>query len=138
MASPGAIAKRRAEALARLEAAVARLAGEYGAELPPPVRAVAQQDLRQVMEVERICALIEGILGAADERVAAGTGGVDPAALDGTVAEVREYLASITDVGALGMLAATEGARERPRAGVLSAINKREAELEAEAESEEK
>jgi phage-related baseplate assembly protein len=131
VASIRAIAAQRADVIKRGEAVDAWLAGEFGVEIPPPIERVAQPELAEVMELERQVAIRERIREAFEAKAPAG--GVDPTTLDGTIADVKEYLASVSDTRALDMLLAAE-TNGKSRKGVLSAIEARQAELEAEAE----
>lgn len=120
MASIGAIAKRRANAVARLEAATARLVGEFGVAMPAPVPGgIAQPDLRQAMEIERLADLLEAILGSTPVAEV-----VDESKLDGTISDVVAYLDTVTSFEVLNQLASTE-ADGKGRKGVLNAIEAR-------------
>jgi hypothetical protein len=134
MASIRHIDTLRAEVTKRGAAVDEWLAAEFGLEMPPPVGPVAQAELAQVMELERGVRIREMLREAFASK--AGPAGVDPAALDGNIASVKDYLAGIDDPRALDMLhaAETEG---KTRKGVLSAIEARQAELETADEEEE-
>lgn len=133
MASIRHIDAMRAEVAKRGAEVDAWLAAEFGLELPPAVGPVPQAELAQVMEMERGVKIREAIRAAFEAK--APSGGVDPSALDGTVAEIKDYLAGIDDPKALSMLHGAES-EGKTRKGVLSAIEARQAELEA-AEDEE-
>jgi hypothetical protein len=128
VASIASIDMRRAEVHKREQAAAEWLATELGVEVPAIAERVAQPELQQVLERERLVAILEGVREMFEAK--SGGGGVDPSALAGTVADVKEYLVGIDDPKALAMLhaAETEG---KTRKGVLSAIEARQAEVEA-------
>jgi hypothetical protein len=135
MASAASIAARAQIAREGIRAELEKLAAASGEQLT--LEPVSEKDpaLRAAKELEAIHSLVLALnvaFGVAVEN-AAGSGGLDPTALDGTVAEVAGYLDSISDPAALDMLEAAENGRgDSTRKGVLTAIEKRRAALEAE------
>ena len=69
--------------------------------------------------------------GDEDEDEEDGEQDEEPGVLDGTVGEVLEYAANVTDAAVLRELAAAEEARDRPRVTVLEGLEKRIEALEA-------
>ncbi len=130
MASVRAIADQRAALIKRGDAVDMWLAAELGIEIPPPAMRVAQPQLAEILELERQITIREAIREAFTSK--AGGGGVDPSALDGTIADVKEYIESVDDPKALSMLHAAES-EGKGRKGVLAVIEGRQAALEAEA-----
>jgi hypothetical protein len=136
MASVEAMAVRTAHAVERADRAASVLAAEFGVELPErPRKMLGNPGMNRVFELEYHAAVLE-LLVASFGRVAETASGVDPTVLDGTVAEVKAYVAEVEDRAALDMLYAAELAG-KDRAGVKSAIDARREEIDAAAGSEE-
>jgi hypothetical protein len=136
MASLEAMAIRSAAAQTRADRAASVLAAEFAVELPPrPARLVGNPRMARVIELEHHADVLELLVRSFGE-VQETNSGVDPSVLDGKVADVREYLATVDDPSALALLLAAETGGKH-RAGVLSAIEARQAELNAAAEESE-
>jgi hypothetical protein len=131
MASLQAIAVRRAQALERMARIREAFAASYGIEIPEPPMRVAQPELQQAIDLEYNCEIFERVLAATSEAIGTAPGGVDPSMLDGSIASLKERLIDMDDLAALRLLRAAE-AGGKTRAGALSAIDARMAELEAE------
>ena len=132
MASSEAITRRAAAAAKRLETATAKVAEIYGIEDVPigAVRA-SQAALGRVLTMERAADFLENLLA----KVAPAGGddsGLAATMLTGNVGEIKAHVEKVTSVAALQSLLDAE-AEGKGRAGVTTAIEKRIAELEAEA-----
>jgi hypothetical protein len=135
MASPGSIAARSQLAREGIQRELARFAASTGQEVA--LAPVQERDpaLRTAKELEAIHEMLRQ-LNDGVEAATAGAGGIDPSALDGNIASVREYLAGIDSPDALAMLHAAEMGG-KTRKGVLSIIEARQAEVEADDGDEE-
>lgn len=130
MASQNAIIMKRTEAARRLDTASARLVERFGVEVPPPVKKTPQADLTHALELERMADLLEAILRASDSGLEADA---NAEILEGTVADVAASIEATDDPEALAALLAVEQTG-RNRKGVIAAIERRMAELDADDE----
>jgi hypothetical protein len=142
MASQASIALREAKAVAEQTELMEALASRLGAVIPPAVPHVRQTDLARAMEIERSNEFLRSVLDGGQAAVLeAGSGGesADALALAILDANISEIVAHVGGVGSTAALDALRSAEEsgKTRKGVLSAIDKRQAELEAEAEEAE-
>lgn len=90
MASRGAIATIHSDALKRVEAATAAIAGRLGIAVPPPVPHAKQPELREAWELARQAGFLEAIDHAISGMAASGDAPAGYEAL--TVALLRERL----------------------------------------------
>lgn len=141
MASQASIALREAKAVEEQSELMEALAERLGGTIPPPLPYVRQTDLARAMELERFNEFLRSVLDGGQAAILdAGSGGEGAdalalAILDATVGEIAAHVESVESVAALDALKTAEEAG-KTRKGVLSAIEARQAELEA-AEAEE-
>lgn len=137
MASQASIALREARAVAEQTELMEALAERLGGTIPPPLAYVRQTDLARAMEIERFNEFLRSVLDGGQAAVLeAGAVGESAdalalAILDANIGEIVAHVGGVGSVAALDALRSAEQAG-KTRKGVLSAIDKRQAEIEAE------